>query len=228
MLKRILTIFIFIGISALSFAQIGGDNTFEFLRLPASARVFALGGSNISLYDNDINMAYYNPALLKSNMHNHLSVNYANYISDINYGYVSYAYHLDNVGTLGVGLFFLDYGKFRRANVQGEILGNFYAQEYAFNLFYSRKLSEDSTWNVGGNLKPIYSALDHYYSLALAVDVGINYHRPRSNFSASAVISNLGFQLKPYTKGNQEPLPLDMQLGITYKAPHAPFRIGFK
>lgn len=226
MLKRLyialsLTIF-----SIPAFAQIGGDNTFEFLEMPNSARIAALGGSNISLYDKDLNMAYYNPALLREDMHHNLALNYTNYISDINYGYASYAYHLDDIGTFGAGIYYLNYGEFIRANTEGEILGNFYAQEYSFNLYYSRSFLSDSSLRVGGTLKTIYSALDHYYSSALAIDAGVNYHVPGSNFSASAVLSNVGFQLKPYTEDNREPLPLDFQLGATYKLPHAPFRIS--
>jgi hypothetical protein len=45
-------------------------------------------------------------------------------------------------------------------------------------------------------------------------------------FSASFVIKNFGSQLKPYVKGNYEPLPLDIQLGFTQKLEHAPLRIS--
>lgn len=226
MFKQLIIALGLLSFSITGFSQIGGDNTFEFLEMPNSARVAALGGSNISLYDKDLNMAYYNPALLREDMHHNIAINYTNYIADINYGYASYAYHLDNIGTIGAGIYYLNYGEFIRANAEGEILGNFYAQEYSFNLYYSRSLLSDSSLRVGGSLKTIYSALDHYYSSALALDLGVNYHIPGSNFSASAVINNLGFQLKPFTEGNQEPLPLDLELGATYKLPHAPFRVS--
>jgi hypothetical protein len=207
-------------------AQVGGDNTYAFLELPNSARVAALGGTNISLYDDDLNMAYYNPALLNENMHQHVALNYSNYIADINYGYASYAHHIDGIGTLAAGIYYLNYGEFISADEAGIINGNFYADEYALNLYYARPLTWDSALNIGGNMKVIYSNLERYTSLGLALDAGVNYHEYGSNFSSSLVIKNLGFQLTTYTDDNREPLPFDLQAGVTYKTPHAPFRIS--
>ncbi|MFW5805104.1 MAG: type IX secretion system protein PorQ [Bacteroidales bacterium] len=207
-------------------AQVGGDNTYAFLELPNSARVAALGGTNVSLYDNDLNMTYYNPALLNENMHQHVALNYSNYIADINYGYASYAHHLDGIGTVAAGIYYLNYGEFIRADETGVITGNFYADEYAMNLYYARPLNKDSSLNVGGNMKIIYSNLEQYTSLGIALDAGINYHKTGSNFSSSIVVKNLGFQLTTYTNDNREPLPFDLQTGVTYKTPHAPFRVS--
>lgn len=226
MLKKLLAATSALIVSAVSFAQIGGNNTFEFLNLPNSARVSALGGKNISLYDQDLNMVYYNPALLRENMHNNVALNYTNYISDINYGYTSYAYHLDDIGTVGAGLYYIDYGTFQRADVNGTRMGEFFAQEYSFNLYYARTFLNDSALSVGGSLKTIYSALDHFYSSALALDLGVNYHKPGSQFSSSLVLSNVGFQLKPYTQDNREPLPLNLEIGTSFKLKHAPFRVS--
>ncbi|MGM0650746.1 MAG: type IX secretion system protein PorQ [Bacteroidota bacterium] len=213
-------------LSIAGMAQVGGDNTYAFLELPNSARVAALGGTNVSLYDDDLNMAYYNPALLNKNMHQNVALNYSNYIADINYGYASYAHHLDGIGTLAAGIYYLNYGEFIRADEAGIINGNFYADEYALNLYYARALSEDSSLNIGGNLKTIYSNLERYTSLGVALDAGINYHKSGSNFSSSLVLKNMGFQIATYTEDNREPLPFDLQAGLTYKTPHAPFRVS--
>ena len=40
------------------------DNVFNFLRLPASAHVSALGGDNITLVENDASLVFHNPALI--------------------------------------------------------------------------------------------------------------------------------------------------------------------
>ncbi|HKK67980.1 MAG TPA: type IX secretion system protein PorQ [Bacteroidales bacterium] len=223
--KRFLT-FVLIITGLGSMAQVGGDATYTFLELPNSARVAALGGSNISLYDNDLNMVYYNPALLNEGMHNHLALNYSNYIADINYGYASYAYNLEGIGTLGAGIYYINYGEFIRADETGVINGNFYADEYSVNLYYSRHFLEDSSLSVGGSLKTIYSALEQYTSVGLAVDAGVNYHKPGSDFSASLLVNNLGMQLSTYTQDNREPLPFDIQAGVSWKTKHAPFRVS--
>ncbi|MBQ5626203.1 MAG: DUF3308 domain-containing protein, partial [Paludibacteraceae bacterium] len=41
-----------------------GSSVFHFLNLPVSSRLNALGGENVSISDDDISMAFINPALL--------------------------------------------------------------------------------------------------------------------------------------------------------------------
>ena len=64
MVKKALNILFFSIIMLPSFPQTGGDNVYEFLNLTQSGHVAALGGSNVSLRSDDLNMAYHNPALL--------------------------------------------------------------------------------------------------------------------------------------------------------------------
>ena len=49
-----------------SVAQIGGDNTYEFLNLVPSARISAMGGKMVPVRDNDLNLIFGNPALLNA------------------------------------------------------------------------------------------------------------------------------------------------------------------
>jgi hypothetical protein len=94
--------------SLYSLAQTGGDNTYEFLNLPAGSRIAALGGNNVSHYDNDVNFVLNNPALLRGEMHNRMAINYINYLADINFGYVSYAYNLKDIGTFAGGIQYIN------------------------------------------------------------------------------------------------------------------------
>ena len=57
-------------------AQIGGDNVYEFLNMPASARVAALGDNFLASKDNDITLTLTNPSLITRNMDNHLSLSF--------------------------------------------------------------------------------------------------------------------------------------------------------
>src|SRR6056297_2813949 len=86
-------------------AQIGGEATYQFLELTNSARIAALGGTQIALTDtSDLNTPYHNPALLHRGMSNTMLVNYVNYFADINFGYASYAFHLNGAGNAAVGM----------------------------------------------------------------------------------------------------------------------------
>ncbi len=220
------TIFtILLGIIVLvSFAQSGGDNTYEFLNLPSGARIASMGGNNVSHYDNDLNFVLNNPGLLRSEMDNKIAINYINYLSDINFGYLSYARHFDKIGTFAAGMQYINYGKFIHSDETGEILGDFVPSEYSFNIAYSDQISPKLHYGV--NLKTVYSSFFQYYSSGLALDAGLSYIDTARLLSAGLVVKNLGIQLKPYTPGFREPLPFDVQMGITKKLAHAPFRFS--
>lgn len=172
----------------------------------------------------DLSFAYYNPAQLSKSMDNSIDFNYINYFTDINYGYVSYAKHINELGSFSLGIYYMNYGEFIEANVNGEKTGTFTATEYAFPIIYSRNI--DSSFQIGATLKPVYSKLENYTSFGLLADVGITYMIPEKKFAASLVVKNIGSQIKPYNEDNYEPVPFEVQIGITKKLLHAPFRFS--
>lgn len=205
------------------FSQIGGTSTYSFLSLPNAARIASLGGKLVSVYDDDLNLAFQNPALLNSTMHNHLTFNYVGYFADTKFGYASYA-HKTKAGILGGGIHYINYGDFIQADATGRITGNFTASEYALNIMYARPI--DSLFTFGINVKPVYNSLEKYNSFGMAFDVGFSYTNRSKLFNASIVMRNIGTQLVVYYKNaDREPLPFDIQLGISQKLEHAPFRL---
>lgn len=208
-----------------TYAQVGGNNTFEFLNLPISARVAGLGGNNISARDNDLNITLTNPALLTDSMSNNMALSYVNYFADVNYGYAAYAKKIKNHGVVSGGIQYLDYGKFKKADEFGNVIGSFKASDMSINLSYANSVF-DSNLVVGATLKTIYSAMETYYSWGSAVDIGAVYVRPARKFTVGFVIKNIGRQWKPYTVGNYEKLPFEMQIGFTKQPKHVPFRLS--
>ena len=88
----------------MAFGQVGGEGTYRFLDLTTSARSAALGGYQVALDDNDLDLVFHNPALLRDTMRNQLVLNYVDYFSDIKFGYASYAWHLNKIGTVATGI----------------------------------------------------------------------------------------------------------------------------
>ena len=211
-------------ISFVSNAQIGGSYTFAFLNLPNSARIDALGGYANAIKDNDLSLCLVNPSLLTPKMNNQVSLSYIDYFSDINYGFVSYMHDFKKVGMFDASLQFINYGKFTQTDATGMSYGNFYAGEYNFNIGWGRQL--DSLFSIGANLKNIYSNLDKYISYGIAVDVAGTYSSSKSHFTATLMAINIGRQLKYYMPGNEEPLPFELQLGLSKKFAHTPFRLS--
>lgn len=207
------------------FAQIGGSSTYNFLELPVSARAAALGGTFVGVRDGDLGLAATNPAFLDSSVNNHIVMSYTPLFAGIDYGYVSYAHTFNNLGTFDFGVKDINYGTFTQADDLGNITGTFTAAEYMFNLGYGRSL-KDSLFSAGVNVKGVYSALDQYYSFGAMVDFGISYVSPNHCLFIGAVIQNVGSQVKEYYPGNSEPVPLEADLGVSYKFKHAPFRFN--
>jgi hypothetical protein len=213
-------------VCTVSFPQASGDNIYDFLNLTNSARIAGLGGKQIAIFDDDLNLAYQNPSLLNGSMSNHLVLNYIPYIGDINFGYVSYARTYNKIGNLGAGIHYIDYGKFTGADEYGNLTGNFGAHEYSVNLYYAKPVF-DSLLNVGATLKLIDSQLETYSSFGMGIDAGISYVNSNKLFCASFVMKNLGIQLSKYYEGaDREPQPFELQLGISQKLQHAPFRFA--
>ena len=222
-MNRLVLLFIATFFCLTAFAQNGGEKIYKFLNIPTSARISALGGFNVSHIDGDLGFVNANPAMLTADMHNQFELSYTNYVSDINLGYAIYARNFEKVGIFAAGIQYLNYGRFYNTNEYGEVLGKFNAADYAINISYAYPLKK---FNFGGTLKTVVSDYWEATSFGLAVDMGATYKDTASLFSAGLAIKNLGFQIKRYTKGIREGLPIDVQLGITKKFKHAPFSLS--
>ncbi len=211
--------------SKFSFGQIGGSDTYDFIDLPVSARAAALGGSYIGVRDGDLGLAATNPSFLDTSVNNHIVMTYTPLFAGIDYSYFAYARSIKNIGTFDLGIKDINYGTFTQADDAGNITGTFTASEYLFNVGYGRPL-KDSIISAGANVKMVYSSLNQFYSSAAMVDLGVSYVSANRCLYVGAVVKNVGGQLKTYYPGNSEPLPLDAQVGVSYKFKHAPFRFN--
>ncbi len=190
-----------------------------------AARAAGCGGSNMSIWGDDVNLIYSNPALLNSTMHRQVALNYCNFVSDMNFGYVAYAHNLKKYGNVAGGIQFFDYGKFVGYDEFGQKTENFKANDYCINLNYAKPF-EDSSFNIGVALKTIISQYDVYKSYANAIDFGVTYHS-KKNLTISLLAKNVGVVWKDYsnTQGQASTLPQTVQLGLSYKVAKAPFRL---
>ena len=224
-MRRTIVLYLLSILSVSAFGQNGGKGIYQFLDLPISARVTALGGNLIAVKDNDLNVSLTNPSLLTDSMDNNIALSYINFFGGIKYGYAAYAKHFNKIGNFSAGIHYVDYGKFIRADEIGNTDGYFYSQDMSFNIAYERSIL-DSNLTVGATLKTIYSHLDTYTSSGSVLDLGATYLRPKSNFAIAYVIKNLGEQWKSYVPGNKEKMPFEMQLGISKKPKHVPLRLS--
>lgn len=223
---RLLCLFLITGFANPTIAQqaAGGKAVFNFLNLQPSARASALGGWATGHRDVDLGLAWQNPALLDSLFNNQLSLSFSNHFSDIKHGLVQYAKFLNpRWGTVSAGLQFVQYGTFTQTNEQNEVLGTFSANELNLQAGWGKTLN--AHWTVGANLKLIYSGFQAFHSTGLAADLAVTWRDSAQQINVTGIIRNAGRQLTAY-QNELEPLPLDIQLAVSKKLKHLPFRYG--
>lgn len=222
-LTGIVFLFIFHGGDQL-YSQVGGRHVYEFLDLSPSARISALGSQQIAVTDQDITLALKNPAVLADTMHGRMSFNHRFYFDGINHGYFSYASKL-RVWDLNAhaGIQYIRYGEFTGADIFGNQTGTFTANETALVLGVSKELMD--RLKVGINTKWIQSRFESYNSWGFAIDLGVYYTPENMRTGLAFVIRNLGTQFSTY-QSLSEPLPFDVQLGISRELEYLPFRFS--
>jgi len=208
-------------ISAL--ADEGSKTTaYDFLNVPVSSHVYGLGGHNLTIIDDDINLVEQNPALLGPEFDHQVGLNYMRYIGQTNFAGLRYGQGVSEHGAIAAGIQYFGYGNLQGADIDGTRTGTFSASDIAFSLTYSHDISEK--FRGGITLKYLYSKYEDYTAGAVAADLGINYYDPDHEFSASLVAKNLGGQVKKFNEFKDN-LPWDIQLGFSKMLNMAPIRL---
>lgn len=197
------------------------QTTYNFLRVPMSAHAAALGGDNVSVIEDDESLVFHNPALLTSVSDKTLNLNYLNYMSGVNMLSVAFNKLIKERASVALAAQYVDYGKMKQTTAENVQIGEFSAKDIVLSGYFSYMLSD--LWSGGISAKLLTSYIGGYNSLAMGIDVGINYYNPDKGWSASLVAKNMGGQLKAYDD-NYESMPLDVQLGVSKRLIHTPLR----
>lgn len=207
-----------------TFAQIiGGRAMFDFLNVSGNAHQAALGGDNVSVYDRDPNLFLGNPALLNKKMDKVLSLSYLPYIADVKSYSLAGAIDADKLGPFAIGFKYLDYGKITERDIYATDLGTFSSKDYAFTLGKSYTIG---TISLGVNGKFLGSEIGSYKTYAWAIDAGALFKHPEKDFTIGLAVKNFGKTFRTYTETSQDSLPLNVQIGATFKPEHAPIRFS--
>ncbi len=206
-----------------SIGQIGGKTIYQFLNLVDSPRQAALGGKVLTIYDNDVNQAHFNPATINAEMDNHLALNYGNYYGALTYGTASYAYTYDrHLQTFQAGVNYINYGSFEGYDENGQATASFSGSEVALSMGYAYNIPYTDL-HIGASAKLISSSLETYHSFGGALDIGALYIDERNDVNWALAIRNLGTQFSTYN-GVREKLPLEVLVGVSQELENVPIR----
>lgn len=222
-IRRILNLLVVISLSVASMQAQTGRSAYNFLEIPSSAHAYALGGTNITLIDDDITLADQNPALVGQESDTQLAFGYMLYMGTANFASVRYGMAAGERGAWAAGIRYLNYGSITQTEADGTVGSTFTPQDIVFEGTYSH----DFTYRLRGgiNVKMIYSNYERYSAFALAADVGVNYYNEEKDLSLSLVFKNMGGQLKRFDKAYDR-LPFDIQLGYAQSLGHSPVQLS--
>lgn len=196
---------------------------YNFLRLPVSAHAAALGGDNISIIEDDESMIFNNPALLSSVSDKTINLNYMNYMSGANTASAAFNRIIKERASVAASAHFIDYGKMKEMDENNVQTGEFSAKDISIAGYFSYMLTE----RIAGGItaKFVTSYIGDYNSIAMGIDLGLNYYDPEKEWSVSLVAKNLGGQMKAYDD-QYDRMPIDVQLGASKRFAHMPFRLS--
>lgn len=209
--------------STLSMAQNDSQTSYNFLRLPLSAHAAALGGDNITMTDDDVMMMFHNPALITGTSVGTLGLQYMNYMSGCNNVSAAYNMIVKEKWNIGIGIDYMGYGSIRHTDADNNDMGTYNASEMAFYGTLGYELASNLAGGI--SLKYVYGNISSYNSMAVAVDLGLNYYLPESEWSFGIAVKNLGGQIMAYDE-KFEALPLDVQAGVSKRLIGSPVRLS--
>jgi Type IX secretion system protein PorV len=221
----------------------GGPNVITtsapFLTISPDARHAGLGEAGVAS-SADANAAYWNPGKLV-----HITSAYGGSLSytpwlgkivnDMDIIYLSGFYKLNNEEAIAASMKYFNMGEVFFRDGNNNSLGDYNPRDVAFDVTYSRKLSEN--FSVGLSGRYIYSNLTGQFQSttfdakpgqSVAVDAGVYFTKPLqsaklSQLSLGAVISNIGAKISYSDANNTNFLPINLRIGSAFKTELDPF-----
>lgn len=209
-------------------AQLGQSSAL-FLRIEPDSRGAGMGNTGVAIADN-ANAMFWNPAGLGFQNNAQVGITHANWLPEFDaglfYEYLVGTYHVDDIGTFGANLIFLNLGELEVVDGDGQEVRVDNAFEMAAGLSYGRQLSE--TFSVGAGARFIYSKLsegdgdiDSGTATTGTFDLSALY-RSRSfdllgaptTFSAGANLANMGTYIR-YSEEKQA-VPTNLRVGYAF------------
>ncbi len=168
-----------------------GTTAAPFLNIAVGPRAIAMGGAFVATAD-DITSLYWNPAGSANLENNSAMFAYTNWFANISYNWAGASVNLGSMGTLGLSLMYLDYGKMEVTTLAeqdgtGEM---FSAKDMALGVSYAAKLTDQ--FSIGGTVKYINQKIWNSSASSVGFDVGVLFLSNIYGLRIGATITNFG------------------------------------
>jgi hypothetical protein len=214
-----------------------GSTAAPFLNIAIGSRAIAMGGAFVATA-NDLTALYWNPAGVSRIGSHGVQFSHTRWFADITYNWVGGEVSLQDYGSVGLSLLYLDYGKMEVTTLREQDgTGEFFsAHDLALGVTYAYNMTD--RFSLGLNLKYITQQIWNSSAEAFAVDVGTLFYSDIYGIRLGAAISNFGTKMQldgkdlfvlhdidPGNSGNNDqiltqlrtdayPLPLMFRVGV--------------
>lgn len=203
----------------------------QFLKVVPCARANALGDA-YSAWASGVEAVFWNPAGLALTNNHEFSATFIDWIFDARQGAFGYAIDLEDIGSLGFQIQYVDYGVFEEAVLTRPFIKElpepgltgrtFNPFSYVVGLSYARNLTDK--FSTGFTIKYAHESLFNQktfsvvdlsqgidqqvktYGNVLLFDFGMRYHTGFRSIQVGAAVQNFGGQVKYAIEKNLVPL----------------------
>lgn len=123
-------------------ARAQDGTAYNYLNIPTSSHAYALGGVNISVVDDDINLYEQNPALLGPEVDMQAGVGYMRYLGSSNFMSARFAKEAGEHAAWSAGITYFGYGSMRGMDQTGAETGSFNVSDISFSGMYSHDFND--------------------------------------------------------------------------------------
>lgn len=200
-----------------------GEAAAPSLIISPSARAWGLGQSYCGVAD-DATAVYWNAGGLGFLEGTYVSLTHSQLVPmlapDVYYENISASYSMSGVGTLGLNLIYLTYGKWWETTSEGIPVAEHSSYEFALGGYYATKLSSTIALGLGLKVAHVYLAppveetgFKEGAGWSFAADFGMLW-KVHPRFSFGVALQNLGPDMSFIEKEDSAPLPRTLRLGI--------------
>lgn len=212
-------------------AQVG-ITAVPFLQIEPDSRAAGMGNTGVAIADN-ASAVFWNPAGLAFQRGNQVSITHSEWLpqfnADLFYDYLVGKYYVEDIGTIGAHITYLNLGEQLRTDNTGLEQGRFNSYEFSAGLSYGLEINEN--WSLGTGVRFIYSSLAEGTINGQSIDPGASvgvdlagmyrsdpftlFNREAS-INAGLNISNIGPGINYTENGEKDPLPTMFRVGWAF------------
>jgi len=229
--------FLMLSLVALAFvarpaaAQIGGAAV-VFLMIEPDSRAAGMGNAGVAVADN-ANALFWNPAGLADQVGTEAALTHSNWLpelsKDLFFEYLVGKHNINNWGTIGAHVTFLNLGEHEHRDALNNSLGTFKSYDFSVGVSWGFKASKNLSLGTGvrwiqSNLASVQvGAQQAEPGMSVGVDVAMMYKVPAFLLGATITRYNLGFNLAnmgpkiQYSDSEQsDPIPTFLRVGHAF------------